>query len=428
MFHKIQTKLSLICCLVTTLLVLIIILCCLRVSEKNMYGQETALFFLKAKAVSSTLQASEPVDIHWYMRNFDADKNMLYLETNGIPATLPALTLSEQEYSLIEEIKTYAEQKNSGRENPSQQYFAYTKDSRRFLVMYGRLLEKEQKLTYIFLYNLEDFCRNVQVQRRRFLAIWLFSIFILYLFSHIFTAHVLQPVIQNDERQRHFAASASHELRSPLAVFKTGLSILKSEPEPRKTARIFSLMEHEMARMERLLQDLLCLSKMENADLPFTFEQTNLADLLFAVYEKYAVIAKDKDLSLSFPEVSTPGTSGGSYECCCDRQRIEQAVIILLDNAFSYTPPGGSITLNLYSSHKKYYIQVIDTGTGICDSDKEKIFDRFYQADSSRSRKEHFGLGLAIAKEICIGHGGAVFVSDTKGGGSTFTIKLPVRK
>lgn len=427
MFRKIKLRLSLICCLTTTLIVLIIILCCLNVSERNMYGQETALFFLKTNTISSDLQLSENIDINWYMRNYNADKNILYIEVNESPATLSTLILSEKEYSFICEIKEYMKTEHnvmhitSDFSNINQQYFEYAKGGRRFLVMNAMLSKKEQKITYIFSYSLDDFYHNVKIQRILFLAIWFFSILVLYLFSRIFTSHALKPVIQNDEKQKHFIAVASHELRSPLATFKTGLSILKNNPNPEKTTRIFSLMEHEMSRMERLIQDLLCLTKAQNAELGFYFEHVNLADLLSSIYEKYADIVKSKNLTLSLSI-----SKDCNYDCYCDRQRIEQVIVILLDNAFSYTPSGQSISLNLYCSHKKCCIQVIDTGTGISDSDKEKIFDRFYQVNPSRNHKEHFGLGLAIAKEICNTHGGKISVSDTKGGGSTFTITLPL--
>ncbi len=429
MFHKIQIKLSFICCLSTALIVLIIILCCLNASEKNMYGQEKALFFLKTNTISSDLHSSESIDINWYMRNFTADKNILYIEVNGSPATLSSLILSDKDRSVIFDIKNDMKHKNmipntpSDSSNINQNYFEYASGHRKFLVMNTKLYKNEQEINYLYLYSLGDFYHNVKKQRLLFLGIWLFAILILYLFSYIFTSNALKPVVQNDEKQRHFIAFASHELRSPLAVFKTGLSVLKNKPDAPKTERIFSLMEHEMSRMERLIQDLLCLAKVENAELSFHFENVRLSDLLKSIYEKYAAIAKQKNLTLSL-SISTDC----NYGCLCDRQRMEQAIVILLDNALSYTPAGQSISLNLYCSHKKYYIQVIDTGTGISDSYKEKIFDKFYQVDSSRNHKEHFGLGLSIAKEICHTHGGKISVSDTKGGGSTFTIKLPCRQ
>lgn len=429
MFHKVQLKLSFICCLSTTLIVLVIILCCLNVSEKKMYDQEKALFLLKINTISSDLYLSESIDINWYIRNLITNKNILYIEVNGTPATLSSLILSDKDFSLISDIKKYLQNKEinpynlTNSSNINQKIFEYALDNQKFLVSNTKLYKSEQEITYIYLYSLEDFYFNVKNQRILFFGIWFFSILILYLFSHIFTLNALKPVIQNDEKQRHFIAFASHELRSPLAVFKTGLSVLKNKPDPQKTERIFSLMENEMSRMERLIQDLLCLTKFENAKLNFDFECVNLADLLKSVHEKYVTIAKQKNITLS---LSISGNC--SYDCLCDRQRMEQAIIILLDNALSYTPSGQNVSLNIYCSHKKYYIQVIDTGIGISDSDKEKIFDKFYQVDSSRKHKEHFGLGLSIAKEICYSHGGKISVNDTKGGGSTFTITLPLRK
>lgn len=94
MFHKVQLKLSFICCLSTTLIVLVIILCCLNVSEKKMYDQEKALFLLKINTISSDLYLSESIDINWYIRNLITNKNILYIEVNGTPATLSSLILS----------------------------------------------------------------------------------------------------------------------------------------------------------------------------------------------------------------------------------------------------------------------------------------------------------------------------------------------
>ena len=181
-------------------------------------------------------------------------------------------------------------------------------------------------------------------------------------------------------------------------------------------------MDCEMSRMERLIQDLLCLAKVEQAKLSIQFETVELGDLVEGIGEKYAEIAKERGIFFSFFK-----EEGYDYGCICDFQRIEQVVIILLENALFYTPAGQSVSLRLYRQRNKRCIQVIDTGVGISDEEKEKIFDKFYRVSASRSDKEHFGLGLSIAKEICNSHGGKILVSDTKGGGSTFTIKLPVR-
>lgn len=435
MFQKVQNKLSLICCLTTTLIVLIIVLCCLHISERNMYGQEQALFFLKTNAISSDLYLSGNIDMNWYRQQMDDGKHPLYIEVNGTPATLSGLILSEMDCAVIRAAqkyldlqmsrgnKNFAHQAEANTPDTIQQYFAYAKDRQKFLIMETKMQKNEQQITYLFCYNMHDFYKNVKKQRLLFAVIWLFSIVLLYLFARIFTSLALKPVVQNDEKQRRFIAFASHELRSPLATLKTGLSILKNKSGMGKNTRIFTLMEHEMSGMERLIEDLLYLAKAENAALNFHFAHVNLASLLASIYEKFMDEAQNKHITLSLSIADNC-----DYDCLCDEQRIAQAITILVDNALTYTPSGQTITLHINSSHRKCYIQVIDTGIGISDSDKEKIFDRFYQADSSRSHKGHFGLGLSIAKEICHTHGGSISVSDTKGGGSAFTIRLPQRQ
>lgn len=425
MFHKAQTKLSFICCLATSLIVLAIILCCLKVSEKTMYGQEKALFLLEANAISTDLHLGKTIDAGWYDK-YHAQKNILYIETNGRPSSLSAFILSGQEISYIHEIKDCLTDRRLAKTAAEEaagilrHSLRYDKAGRRYLVMHERLPEKNPEVSYLYLYSLDKYYANIQMQRICFGSIWLASILILYVFSHAFTAHVLKPLAQNDEKQRHFVAVASHELRSPLAVFKTGLSILKNQSDSAKSAHIFSLMENEMSRMERLIQDLLCLSKAEQAGWSIVKEPVALDHIIKGIYEKFAATAADKNLILSLSIAD-----GCDYSCLCDRQRIEQALTILVDNALSYTPAGEQISLHLFYARRKYFLQVADTGNGIPDSEKEKIFGRFYQANTSHSHKGHFGLGLSIAREICLAHGGRLSVSDTIGGGSTFTIKLP---
>ena len=105
-------------------------------------------------------------------------------------------------------------------------------------------------------------------------------------------------------------------------------------------------------------------------------------------------------------------------------KRMEQILAILLDNAISYTPPQGKISLSLQSSPGKFTLQVSDNGNGIPDSEKEAVFDRFYRQDKSHKDKSHFGLGLCIAWEIVHMHKGKIWVEDTPGGGSTFVVVL----
>ena len=104
---------------------------------------------------------------------------------------------------------------------------------------------------------------------------------------------------------------------------------------------------------------------------------------------------------------------------------ISQVLGILLDNGASYVPAGGKIRLGVEEKEKYFRIYVEDNGPGISDENKEAVFQRFYRADSSRKDKQHFGLGLCIAKEIVTLHHGSIRIEDTKGGGTTFVVRLP---
>lgn len=428
-FHKIKIRLTLICTCSTTLLVLIIVLSCLRVSENNMYGQEQALFFLHANTITSDLHTLDRISIHWYTQNMN-NRNILWLEFNQEPSSLSSITVKDEKLLLVQELREALERESDFPKaetvsmGVSQRQFFWTSAVRKskFLVMQAWLSVGTQKVEYLYLYSLEDLYDRMHRQRIRFFAIWFFSIAVLSVFSYLFTDRALKPVVENNEKQRHFVSVASHELRSPLAVFKTGLSILKTESDAGKTERIFSLLDSEMSRMERLIQDLLCLARAEYAVLDFRFQKVSLKKLMDTLYEKYVLLAQKRGITLCCHIAEE------SCDCICDPQRIEQVIVILLDNALSYTPAGGSVDMVLFRYRNNYYIQVADTGVGIQDSEKKKIFGRFYRSSTSRSGREHFGLGLSIAGEICKLHKVKIEVSDTKGGGSTFTLRLRVHR
>lgn len=103
---------------------------------------------------------------------------------------------------------------------------------------------------------------------------------------------------------------------------------------------------------------------------------------------------------------------------------MEQVLSILLDNAVSYTPPGGAISLSLKLEPDKVLLGVSDNGDGISDEEKEAVFDRFYRCDKSHKDKSHFGLGLCIAHEIVRMHKGKLWIEDTPGGGATFIVSI----
>ncbi|MFR9191093.1 MAG: sensor histidine kinase [Anaerotruncus massiliensis (ex Togo et al. 2019)] len=149
-------------------------------------------------------------------------------------------------------------------------------------------------------------------------------------------------------------------------------------------------------------------------------EETDLETLLLDAAEWFEPAAAEKQIriSVSLPEETLP-------RCRCDQQRIRQVLSILVDNAVSYAGEGGRVVLSAGWKRGWFSIRVADNGPGIPDAEKARVFDRFYRADKARSGREHYGLGLSIAREIAALHRGRLTAGDTPGGGATFTLSLP---
>lgn len=253
----------------------------------------------------------------------------------------------------------------------------------------------------------------------------------LFFVSWKFVGRSLRPVEESRIKQAEFIAAASHELRSPLSVIRSGTAAIKARPEQSET--LLRTMNAECARMSRLIGDMLLLASADAQTWSIHIEETDLDTLLIDTYESFLPSCREKNLELhlELPDTTLP-------KIRADKERLRQVLFILLDNALSYTPAGRSITVNAdvvhssNASHKKsgrkkqpqVCIQVADQGPGIPDEMKAHVFERFYQADSARSKKEHFGLGLSIARELVTLHGGAITVTDNEGGGSRFVITI----
>lgn len=175
--------------------------------------------------------------------------------------------------------------------------------------------------------------------------------------------------------------------------------------------------------MSKLINDMLILASANNKSWSINFNDEEIDTLLLNTYENYELIAKEKNIKfyIELPQEEIP-----KYKC--DKDRIIQVLSILINNAFSYTKENGLVKLNLSFKDNIIKIMVIDNGIGISENDKLHIFEPFYRSDSSHNNKNHFGLGLSVAKEIITLHGGSLYIQDTKGGGSTFIIKLPIPK
>jgi signal transduction histidine kinase len=219
--------------------------------------------------------------------------------------------------------------------------------------------------------------------------------------------------------QRRFVADASHELRTPLTVVRGNLDLLalnattcEHGSEPLADARA------ETERMGRLVSDLLLLAQAD-AGQHLTLSQVDLPAVLHDAFRAARFFRDDVELTL--------GDMPDNARIMGDADRLKQVLLILLDNALKYTPAGGRVSLSAQTvPNGGVALTVSDTGPGIPAAEREHIFERFARVDPTR-RAGGSGLGLAIARWIVAEHRGTLRVDDAPGGGSTFSIWLPIR-
>jgi two-component system sensor histidine kinase CiaH len=233
----------------------------------------------------------------------------------------------------------------------------------------------------------------------------------------------LVPIQQAFQRQQEFVADASHELRTPLTVLRSATDLLNQDrTEPlERNAELFEDVRAEIARMQRLTQDLLTLARSDRGELELMTAPVELAALAGDVVRRTTPLAQARTVQLEFlDEGQTPTVEA-------DPDRVQQALLILLDNAIKHTPAGGRVTVHVDHHGPVAMIHVADTGAGIAAEDLPRIFDRFYRSDKARS-DGGTGLGLAIAKMLVEAHGGHLALASKIGAGTQVTISLPLSR
>jgi signal transduction histidine kinase len=220
--------------------------------------------------------------------------------------------------------------------------------------------------------------------------------------------------------QQRLLADVSHELRTPLTVIKGNVDLMrrmKSLDEESLTS-----IDQEAGRLTRLVGGLLLLAQAESGKLALNLRRVELDLLLTEVFQEMTILAGNK-VHIRLNEIDQAYVNA-------DRDRLKQVFINLVANAVQYTPQGGEIFLSLERMGEHARVICRDTGPGIPAEDLPHIFERFYRAEKSRTRREStgFGLGLSIANWIVERHGGRIEVNSQEGKGTTFAIWLPLYK
>jgi signal transduction histidine kinase len=233
------------------------------------------------------------------------------------------------------------------------------------------------------------------------------------------SARSIEPMQQAILQQKNFIANASHELRAPLTLIRAGVEYSTRFPSSAAAGQTLTHVLEEIDHMNLLVEDLLLLSRLDNQKVNLSCEDIHLNEMLGDVCQHFEHVANERGVSLHLSEAYP--------HACGDRMRLRQVIVILVDNALRHTPFGGEVLLGAVKKGHMVEISVSDTGSGISKSDLPHIFERFYQAGSSRSEKnQHAGLGLAIAKSFVEAQGGEIRVWSELGKGSRFSIFLPI--
>lgn len=250
------------------------------------------------------------------------------------------------------------------------------------------------------------------------LAVGLICSLLSFAASFFLANRAMKPIKKAWQQQSDFLSDASHELRTPLSVIQVNLDIVQGSPEDTVSSQSKWLdnIQEEAKCMISLVDSLLFLARADSQQQPLHKQPYYFPELLMRAVAPFEAVAAAKGLSLEI--AATAG--GNDYG---DEQRIKQVVTILLDNAIRHTA-AGTVSVSLSQFATSTHLSVADSGEGIDQEHLAKIFNRFYQVDTSR-HKGGSGLGLAIAKWIIESHDGTIAVTSTPGVGTTFVVQLP---
>jgi heavy metal sensor kinase len=224
------------------------------------------------------------------------------------------------------------------------------------------------------------------------------------------------------QRVIQFTADASHELRTPISVMRTNAEITLRKPRTESEYReALSQILGETENLSRLVEQLLDLARADSGAAALAMTRTNLSEALQKASQQAQVLAEPKGLKITAQLPEQPVWIQG------DAAALERLFLIFLENAVKYTPSGGHVDVRLKSQDSIAITEIRDSGIGISANDIPHIFERFYQADPSRSRENGGrGLGLAIGRWIAQTHGGDIRVESEVAKGSSFQIRLPL--
>lgn len=430
MLLKLKHKLTAICIISTTTIITIITLIALSFSEKQINLRTEIALENNLLNIFEHLQ-NQVLSYSWLAQMEVHNTMIIDISTNSNSLSFPgSYIINDKRQTLITLAKTT--HTNIYRFNPSKSYDdSYSKrpsmknlysNGEHYLSVIASATYNNTYYQIILIQDMKDNDHQIFLMRIFFIFLIILGSILLGFFSFWFVGKAIKPIAISQKEQTDFVAAASHELRSPLAVIRTSTDEL-IEDDRIEDKHFIHIISRECSQLTRLVNDLLFLSRTDSSHWQVICQPIEIDTLLLDIYDSFLPIAHSRKyiLDLQLPDTKQPAI-------LIDAERITQTISILLNNAFTYTPPSSQILISLENIKGYIKISISDNGPGIPDAVKPYIFKRFYRADSSRHASQHYGLGLSVAYEIIKLHHGHISVQDTPGGGATFVILLPLNK
>ena len=435
MIQKLQRRLTLLCSLLTGLILLVTLLITWRFSVRQYETNQKSLFTTSFHFIADHIASGTVLRDSWLLQQESANHCIIYIEDGTMPLHYSG---NDAEANRRNALTASAKSLTVSADTDSLPFCFMMRSahSGRYFGMYSAITPDTTDLVAgpIHLWVLFDYSAafsHICLLTTLYFALWILGSLALFAISYLLVRLAIKPTAQAIAQQNEFIAAAGHELRSPLTVMKANLCALRESAgttnaavisDDTDTDALLSMAQKEVDRMQHLTDDLLLLAGSDANVWSVHMQPVPLDTLLIEVYETFYSLARQLQhpFALHLPKQELPIISA-------DADRIRQLLAILLNNAFAYSPVESPVALSASLTKSTVILSVIDHGTGIPDAEKKLVFRRFYRCDKSRTDKSHFGLGLSVANEIAHAHNTSIKISDTPGGGATFSVYFPFR-
>ncbi len=276
------------------------------------------------------------------------------------------------------------------------------------------IVEQNDGYMLIFVY-----CRNELETATKFLlnscVIALITLLLMFILVSVFSKRAIKPIIESSEKQKQFITDAGHEIKTPIAIISANTDVLELM---NGASEWITSIRNQTSRLDKLVKNLLMLSKMEEGNIQLVFTDFDLSKVVYETANSFEAMAEMQNKKFTM-DIQTDIILHG------DENSIQQLISTLADNAIKYSNEQGIIYLSLTTTKKGKKIDIYNTTDKMEPQNLDKLFDRFYRADSSRSRETGgYGIGLSIAKSIVEAHHGKISVKSDDGKSICFTVLI----